>query len=282
MKTQQYTFTIIPSLFFMMPSSFLLSQDVPTNSESTVAVNDKGMTDSQRRRQHVDEQIIITWSEKQDELRGFNTKLGDWAVLKLTPQSRLSITSGGTVACVRLDDSLVAYCAELGYWDVIPLPKESTAVATVERDIVTIQEGEHSYFFTASLGRWGSSTDSELTWGERKLSIYANKKRLSEIEFNENDPLLAHRNRQIRVQVRFIGPDKQIDGPEGWYELTIQAGRRSYMDEVIKIYKEIELVPPVLRAADNDSSTAGEKAPAPDQELQAKIASLSEKNDSAR
>jgi len=59
--------------------------------------------------------------------------------------------------------------------------------------------------------------------------------------------------------------------------LTIRAGRKSYFDEVIKSFKAIELVPPLKKTPDNDSSPSDEKAPASDQELQAKIASLSEK-----
>jgi len=265
MKTDKYLSALSATLFFLTATSFLLSQEAPKTSESTVAIDEV-------RRQIDDEQIIITWSKKQDELRGFSTKLGEWSVFKQTPQSRLSVSSGGTVACVRLDDSLVAYSGEMGWWDVIPLPKKSTAVAEAERGLVTIQEGEHLYTFAASKGQWTSPTDPELQPVEGTLSIYANYKQLSKIQFNRNDPMLAHRNRQI--DVNYTTPS---GFPEGWFELTIRAGRKSYFDEVIKAFKAIELVPPLKKTPDNDSSPSDEKAPASDQELQAKIASLSEK-----
>ena len=181
----------------------------------------------------------------------------------------------GNVASVRLDNSLVAYSGELGWWDVIPLPKESKAVANVSEDLVAIQEGEHLYTFAASKGQWTSPTDPDLQPVEGKLSVYVNKGQLKEIQFRHNDPLLAHRNRQVTVWDN-VRP-QQNGGPECWYDLTIHAGRKSYLDEVIKMYKAIELIPPLKKAPEEEKSGATEKAPVSVSELQADIASLNEK-----
>ena len=274
MKLIQLRFILVAALFLIEDSSRILSQEVPRTSETSVALQDIKKPDSPDKRQYQTGEIIIAWSEKRDELRGFSTKRGDWSILKVAPQTRLIVTAHGNVASIRLDNSLVAYSGELGWWDIIPLPKESKAVASVLEDLVTVQEGDHLYTFAASKGQWTSPTDPDLQPVNGKLRTYANKEQLTEIMFQETDPFFGHRNRQIRVGYR--NPSNTNASP-AWYEVEISAGRRSYLEEVIRTFKEIELFPPLKNAFEGESNNVTEMGQVSLQGLFAKIASLSEK-----
>ncbi len=143
MKLIPLRFTLVAALLLILDSRSLLPQELPKTSDTNVILQDIGQPESPEKRQYQTGEIIIAWSEKKDELRGFSTKRGDWSILKLAPQTRLTVGAHGNVASVRLDNSLAADSGELGWWDVIPLPKESKAVASVSEDLVTVQEGEH-------------------------------------------------------------------------------------------------------------------------------------------
>ncbi len=117
------------------------------------------------------EGIIITWSETNDELRGFSQKLGEWEVLKIDPQklnpNQIIIPIvAANVAAVRIGDSVAAFSGEKGWWDVVDLAKgagsESAAYPHVSPSLVKVEDNGHLYTFSASKGQWSSPTDPEL------------------------------------------------------------------------------------------------------------------------
>lgn len=123
-----------------------------------------------------EEGIIITWSEKIDELRGFSQKLGDWEILKidtqkLNPGQIVIPIASANVAAVRFGDSIAAFSGELGWWDVIDLSNGSTAVPVVSPSLVKIEDNGHLYTFSANKGSWSSPTDPNLVPVEQVISI---------------------------------------------------------------------------------------------------------------
>lgn len=113
------------------------------------------------------EGIIITWSEANDEVRGFSQKLGDWEVLKidpqkLNPQQKITPVVDSNIAAVRFGDSIAAFSGEKGWWDVVELSKNSTAVPVVSPSLAVFEDNGHLYTFSASKGQWSSPTDPEL------------------------------------------------------------------------------------------------------------------------
>ncbi len=113
-------------------------------------------------RQIVGGDVMITWSENNDELRGFSNSLGDWEILPMEKQQLIRpIVGGGAVAAVRLDDSIAAYSGTKGWWDVLPLSKGNLASPVVDNDLVKIEDNGHLYTFSAAKGRWTSPTDPE-------------------------------------------------------------------------------------------------------------------------
>ena len=106
--------------------------------------------------------VVITWSEKNDELRGFSTKIGDWDVISIEPQERIIPIVGDTVAAVRIGDSIAAFSGEKGWWDVIELSKDSKAIPVLFHSHVQIEDDGHLYTFAAEKGRWTSPTDTDL------------------------------------------------------------------------------------------------------------------------
>ena len=106
--------------------------------------------------------MMITWSENNDELRGFSKSLGEWETLKIEKQDSIVPVLGSDVAAVRIGDSIAAFSGVKGWWDVIPLSKGSSAQSTVSDDLVQIRDDSHFYTFAAAKGRWTSQTDPEL------------------------------------------------------------------------------------------------------------------------
>ncbi len=118
--------------------------------------------------------VMITWSEKNDELRGFSTKLGDWEVISIEPQERIIPIVGDTVAAVRIGDSIAAFSGEKAWWDVIELSKDSKAVPVLYHSHVRIEDNGHLYTFAAEKGRWTSPTDPELQPLVERVSTTSN------------------------------------------------------------------------------------------------------------
>lgn len=110
--------------------------------------------------------IMITWSENNDELRGFSNTLGEWETLKTAKQDSIIpiLSRDGDVAAVRIGDSIAAFSGIKGCWDVILLSKDSAAQPTASDDLVYIEDNGHLYTFAAAKGRWTSPTDPELQW----------------------------------------------------------------------------------------------------------------------
>lgn len=115
--------------------------------------------------------IMITWSENNDELRGFSNTLGEWEMLKIEKQDSIVPVLGSHVAAVRIGDSIAAFSGVKGWWDVIPLSKGSSAQPAVFVDLVQIEDKSHFYTFAAAKGRWTSPTDTELQSASAKLRL---------------------------------------------------------------------------------------------------------------
>ena len=106
--------------------------------------------------------VLITWPEKNNELRGFSTKLGDWEIVPITPQEKIAAIVDSNVAAVRFGDSVAAFSGEKGWWDVIELSKDSKAVPFLFHSHVQVEDNGHLYTFAAEKGRWTSPTDPDL------------------------------------------------------------------------------------------------------------------------
>lgn len=114
--------------------------------------------------------VMITWSEKNDELRGFSTKLGDWEVISIQPQDQIVPIVSDTVAAVRIGDSVAAFSGEKGWWDVIELSEGSKAVPVLYQTHVQIEDNGHLYTFASEKGAWTSPTDPELRPANETIS----------------------------------------------------------------------------------------------------------------
>ncbi|MEZ6033229.1 MAG: thioredoxin family protein [Planctomycetaceae bacterium] len=106
--------------------------------------------------------VLITWSENNDELRGFSNSLGEWETLKIDKQGKIEPFVSNEVAVVRIGDSIAAFSGVKGWWDMIPLSKGSIAQPDVTNDLVAIEDNGHLYTFAATKGRWTSPTDPDL------------------------------------------------------------------------------------------------------------------------
>ncbi len=157
------------------------------------------------------EGIIITWSETNDELRGFSQKLGDWEVLKidpqkLNPQQEITPVVASNIAAVRFGDSIAAFSGEKGWWDVVELSKDSTAVPVVSPSLAVFEDNGHLYTFSASKGRWSSPTDPELQPLTEHVDLQGHPNAVKAVVFAEVafqkwlETLPKHKARGIRAQ----------------------------------------------------------------------------------
>jgi hypothetical protein len=277
MKNNVTLLALFTILSFITHSMSAIAQDAlnATEPRNPTVREKETYEESLKKRQFETGEIIISFSEKKDELRGFSLKRGEWSILKLAPQESLDVTASGTMALIRTDDSLVAYSGVSGWWDVIPHQKNSSATINLSDNLVIIQGSEHVYTFTGSNGRWTSS-DPQLQPAKGKLKLLANIEAMREISFDDSDPFFRHRNRQIQVSIKNAGQQEggPFGGPASWFELEIVAGRKSYLDEVIETYKKIELLPAVPEKSPDNAS---ERFPISDSDLKTKIANLNEK-----
>jgi len=125
----------------------------------------------QARRQVQTNELIISWSEDNDELRGFSVKLGQWKKLCISKQKQVVPVVAGDVAAVRIGDKMAGYSAHTGRWDVLMLSKGSKAVPVLTKGLAQVRDGKHSYTFAASNGRWTSPTDDSLSPEVRSIML---------------------------------------------------------------------------------------------------------------
>ncbi len=130
-----------------------LKQDSARNSKPSPASNERVVGGYE---------ILIAWSEKLDELRGFSTKIGDWEILRISPQKSIVPKVSTSVAVVELEGAIAGFSATKCCWDVIELPKEIRAETIVHPNMLTVQTPDHLYTFAAEKGQWTSPTDPEL------------------------------------------------------------------------------------------------------------------------
>ncbi|MCA9036803.1 MAG: hypothetical protein KDA91_16830, partial [Planctomycetaceae bacterium] len=107
--------------------------------------------------------VIISWSEGNDELRGFSLTKGEWTKLSVhvSPHRSLLPVVGDSVAAVVLDDAIAAYSSMAGRWDVVKVAMNNANLPIVDHDLVRGNWNGHLYTFAASTGRWTSPTDPE-------------------------------------------------------------------------------------------------------------------------
>ncbi len=160
------------------------------------------------------EGIIITWSETNDELRGFSQKLGEWEVLKIDPQklnpNQIIIPIvAANVAAVRIGDSVAAFSGEKGWWDVVDLAKgagsESAAYPHVSPSLVKVEDNGHLYTFSSSKGQWSSPTDPELQPATFEYPLDHERNEDGKEEFDAwLKQLPQHEGRRISLHVKWI------------------------------------------------------------------------------
>ncbi len=172
--------------------------------------------------------IIITWSENNDELRGFSNTLGEWEVLRIDkPDSIVPIVSDD-VAAVRIGDSIAAFSGGKGWWDVIALSKDSAAQPSVSGDLVHIEDNGHLYTFAAAKGRWTSPTDPELKPATTEVGGSTMSMIQAFVPFNEwLNSMPRYKARGIRLQSTGSGSQ------------AIHAERQSLLEEARQKLTEI-------------------------------------------
>lgn len=121
--------------------------------------------------------VIISWSAKNDEIRGFSKSKGQWSKLTLKPFTTdrvLVPIVGDWVAAARTDDEVLAYSGKVGRWDRLTLSPGSQALPSVDHEMVTISDGDHFYTFAAANGKWTSPTDPALAATSTTIALSQN------------------------------------------------------------------------------------------------------------
>lgn len=121
-----------------------------------------GVPSESMRRMVSADNIIITWSKGNDQLRGFSLANGTWTKLTVPRQKEISPVVTTNVAAVKLQNGMAAYSADKQRWSILALPKDSKAQPSVSNNLVTVYDADHIYTFAASSGRWTSPTDPKL------------------------------------------------------------------------------------------------------------------------
>lgn len=146
-----------------------LKQDSARNSKPSQASNERVVGG---------DTIMIAWSEKLDELRGFSTKIGDWETLKIPPQKSIVPSVSTSVALVELEGAIAGFSASKCCWDVIELPKGVRAQILVDTSVLTVQTPDHIYTFASEKGRWTSPTDPEFQPMSESITVSDSAKML--------------------------------------------------------------------------------------------------------
>ncbi len=179
------------------------STTAPLDTALPVSPNEPGVLNKQVQTDRVVQgrAIMITWSENNDELRGFSNTLGEWEILKIDKQDSIIPIVSHDVSAVRVGDSIAAFSGVKGWWDVIPLSKGSSAQPSLSADLVQIEDNGQLYTFAASKGRWTSPTDPELKPATAEVSGSTISMLQAGMTFNEwLNSLPRYKARGIRVQ----------------------------------------------------------------------------------
>lgn len=150
--------------------------------------------------------VMVSWSENNDELRGFSRITGEWTKLsiKVSPKRVILPVVGDLVAAVKLDDAMTAYSGTTGRWDTVQLSKNSQAFPSVDSEVVYVHDGGHHYTFAASSGRWTSPTDPELQ--SDHLSYQYNMQTHRQLERQFADWLNSSQNKhRLYLSATFTG-----------------------------------------------------------------------------
>jgi hypothetical protein len=213
--------------------------------------------------------VMITWSENNDELRGFSNTLGEWETFKIAKQDSIIPIVANDVAAVRIGDSIAAFSGVNGWWDVIPLSKDSAARPTVSNDLVQVEDNGHLYTFAAAKGRWTSPTDSDLQSASLELRPHNGLKPQDRQKLDEWLKSLP------RYKARGITFNFTSALPYRAGRVGIHTARRSWLKESEDKLNEIAAQPDPKtssEAATSESSGPGDAAG-----LESRIASLREK-----
>lgn len=168
--------------------------------------------------------LMITWSENNDELRGFSTSLGEWDTLTIEKQDGIVPIVNTDVAAVRIGDSMAAFSAAKAQWDVIRLSEGSQAVPVVFNDYVKVEDNGHLYTFAAAKGRWTSPTDPEFTNGSMTFDVKNVNLVTLRNQFDEwLKSLPRYKGRGVRVMFTFNGRNEVA---------RIDTDRKSVLTEV--------------------------------------------------
>ncbi len=131
------------------------------------------------------ESIIITWSENNDELRGYSSLRGGWETLRIKKQNAIAPIVRSGVAAIRIGDSIAAFSGVNSWWDVIQLSSDSVALPNISNDLVQIEDNGHLYTFSAAKSRWTSPTDPELQEATSEIRLPYGWKRQHRQRLNE-------------------------------------------------------------------------------------------------
>ncbi len=177
--------------------------------------------------------VIVTWSESNDELRGFSHKTGDWEIIRIAPQKEIVPTVFLNMAAVRFGDSIAAFSGTKGWWDVIELSKDSKSQPTVSDSLVQIEDNGHLYTFAAEKASWTSPTDATLLPAEESMTLefqssskaeYDSKVSRLVIEFRKwSDSLPRYKKHGMMFKARASGQQGAI---------VLGTARQSWMPEL--------------------------------------------------
>lgn len=154
------------------PAKALLDTALPVSPDEPGVLNKQVHMD----RVAESESIIITWSENNDELRGYSSSRAGWETLRIEKQNAIVPIVRSNVAAIRIGQSIAAFSGINSWWDVIQLSNDSVALPTVSNDLVQIEDNGHLYTFSAAKSRWTSPTDSELQEATSELRLYGWKR----------------------------------------------------------------------------------------------------------
>lgn len=203
--------------------------------------------------------LMITWSENNDEVRGFSNSIGEWETLKIERQNRIIPVVANSVAAVRVGDSMAAFSGVKGWWDVIPLSKGSAEFPVVSDDLVQVQDDNHLYTFSAAKGQWTSPTDPELQSATVQLEVAG----MSTKYVQKFDQWLheqpVHKGRGIRLMVTGS-------------RATLQANRQSWLKEAEAKLREYAAIPDAVGSEKSNADLS--LAPVDAATVEAQIASL--------
>ena len=236
----------------------------PLDSALPVSLDEPGALNRQVHTDRVaeSESIIITWSENNDELRGYSSSRAGWETLRIEKQNAVVPIVTSNVAAIRIGHSIAAFSGINSWWDVIQLSNDSVALPTVSNDLVQIEDNGHLYTFSAAKSRWTSPTDSELQEATSELRLYGwkrhHRQRLD--EWLNSLPLYKARG----IAINF---------PSGRTTLaSIHTARRSWLKEVENKLNELAAQPEPKTSSEPVANLSSR----PDDAHRPRIASLRE------